>query len=45
MEGVPRARRAGGFRQVLSSLAWPLDMAPVLLLPPVLARQDACVFN
>lgn len=40
-----RNQHGGGFRQALSSLAWPLDMVPVLLLPPVLARQDACIFN
>lgn len=45
MEGVPRASMVGSFSQALSALAWPLDMAPVLLPPPVLARQDACIFN
>lgn len=36
MEGTPRASMVGGFRQALSLLAWPLDMDPVLLLPPYL---------
>lgn len=45
MEGVPRASTVGGFRQALSLLAWPLDMVPVLLLPPILAKQDARTFN